>query len=73
MPFTTDDLADAYDMDGFAELIHQSRRTVERIIANREIDFVRTGSGRGQKTLIPRRAADDYINRKAIKARKRPA
>jgi len=70
VPFTTEDLEDAYDLDGFADVIHQSRRTAERIVARREVDFVRTGAGRGQKILIPRRAAEDYINRQAVTTRR---
>ena len=39
-------------------------------MARREVDFVRTGAGRGQKILIPRRAAEDYINRQAVTTRR---
>ena len=65
MPFTVDDLADAYDLDAFAAAIHVSRRTAERIVARKEVEYVRIGSGRGH-IRVPRRAADNYVNRHAV-------
>ena len=72
MPFTTKDLEDAVDIAGLAIALKTSKRSAERIVASGDIDTIRVGTGRGS-IRIPLRAIDDYINRRATKARKASA
>jgi excisionase family DNA binding protein len=62
MPLDITDLSESLTVNEFAALLHLHRATVERLLKNGEVDYVRIGHGRG-RIRIPRRAAVDYINR----------
>jgi excisionase family DNA binding protein len=67
MPLTEDDLADLLTIEQAATILGRSRATVYRIIADRKIDIVRMGSGRG-RVFMTRRALLDYANRGVVRA-----
>jgi excisionase family DNA binding protein len=68
MPITEADLGNnLLTIDQSAEFLGVSRSTVTRMIANRELDVVRIGSGRGMPR-ITKRSLLDHVNRKVIPA-----
>lgn len=62
MAITEKDLAELLTLDQAAEFYQCSRSTIERMIANHEIEVVRLGSGRG-RPRIRKRALLDHMNR----------
>ena len=71
MPLTEDDLDELLTRPQAAEYLRISVATLDRMIANREVDVTRIGSGRG-RVRISRRALLDHANRNTIRAA-RPA
>jgi len=69
MPFTEADLDDLMSVDEAATFLHVHRSTINRMIARREVDVVRIGSGRGRVRLT-KRALLDHLNRNLTKAEK---
>lgn len=67
MPITEHDLDDLLTVDEAADLLQLSRATIYRMIADRELDVVRIGSGRG-RVRITRRALLDHLNRRVTRA-----
>jgi excisionase family DNA binding protein len=67
MPITEHDLDDLLTVDEAADLLQLSRATIYRMIADRELDVVRIGSGRG-RARITRRALLDHLNRRVTRA-----
>lgn len=67
MPISEQDLADLMDVAHAAEFMGVSRSTVNRMIANKEIDIVRLGSGRGRVRIL-KRSILDHVNRKVTRA-----
>lgn len=72
MAITEEDLDELYDKDEAAIFLHVSRTTIERMIRNREVDYLRVGSGAG-RVRFTKRALLDLLNSREVKAeRKRP-
>jgi excisionase family DNA binding protein len=68
LPISESDLGtNLLTVDQSAQILGVSRSTVGRMIANRELDVVRVGSGRG-RPRITRRSLLDHINRKVVPA-----
>lgn len=59
MPVTPADMTDALNITEAAQVLHVSKRTMERLIGQREIDVLRIG----RRVFITRRALTDYLNR----------
>ena len=68
MPITEADLgANLLSIDQSAEFLGVSRSTITRMIARRELDVIRLGSGRGVPR-ISKRSLLDHVNRKVVPA-----
>lgn len=67
MPITLDDLDSSMTITQVAERLHNSRRHVERLLKNGEIDYMRLGNGRG-RIYITERALTEYINRRNVRS-----
>jgi excisionase family DNA binding protein len=68
MPITEADLgANLLSIDQSAEFLGVSRSTITRMIARRELDVIRLGSGRGVPK-ISKRSLLDHVNRKVVPA-----
>jgi excisionase family DNA binding protein len=72
VPIREQDLDELLTVDEAADVLHRSPKTVYRMIADRSIDVVYVGAGRG-RPHIPRRAILDYLNRRTVRAARRPA
>jgi excisionase family DNA binding protein len=73
MPITEQDLDQLLSVDEAAHVLNRSPKTVYRMIADRSIDVVYVGAGRG-RPHVTRRAILDYLNRRTVRAsRRRPA
>lgn len=67
MPVTERDLDDLLTIEHVAEILQVSRSTVSRMIAARELDVIRVGTGRG-RPRITKRSLLDQLNRHVIAA-----
>jgi excisionase family DNA binding protein len=67
VPISETDLDDLLTVDAAAAFLHVSASTINRMIANREVEVVRIGSGRG-RVRITKRALLDHVNRKVTRA-----
>lgn len=72
MPITEEDLDQLMTVEEAALVMHRSRQTLYRLIADRAIDVVYVGTGRG-RAHVTRRAVLDYYNRRTVRAARRPA
>jgi excisionase family DNA binding protein len=62
MRITLDDIDEMLSVSDAATKLRVSEDTIYRMIAKKDIDFVRIGSGRG-RIMIPPAALVDYVNR----------
>lgn len=69
MPITEADLDDLLTIEQAAKFYRCSRATINRMIAGRELDVVRIGSGRG-RPRITKRSLLDHLNRNVTVAAK---
>jgi excisionase family DNA binding protein len=67
MPITEDDLDELMSVPAAAEFLRVSTATINRMIANRDVEVTRIGSGRG-RVRITKRALLDHANRNTVRA-----
>jgi excisionase family DNA binding protein len=67
MPVNSDDLEGAMTMAAVAERLHVSEATVKRMVRDREIEYLRIGTGRG-RIYVSERAFLEYLARSTSKA-----
>lgn len=67
MPITESDLGELLSVTQAAAFYGVSRSTLYRMIADRELDVVRVGHGRG-RLRITKRSLLDHMNRHVTKA-----
>jgi excisionase family DNA binding protein len=70
MPINDRDLDELLTPEEAAEVLHVSRATIYRMIAARQIEVVRVGTGHG-RARITRRMLLDGLNRRTVKPDRR--
>jgi excisionase family DNA binding protein len=70
MPINETDLDELLTLEEAAEVLRVSLRTMQRLVADRQIEVVRIGSGRGYPR-VTRRMLLDNLNRRVVKPDRR--